>query len=76
MKGGAEQQLLEFLLKQFKERGWLNERGKQRTDSTHVEAAICTLKYPKPCSRTSISLMLVGVDATLLVTSRKQYGVA
>lgn len=43
MKGGAEQQLLELLLKQFKERGWLKERGKQRTDSTHVEAAIRTL---------------------------------
>lgn len=40
MKGGVEQQLLELLLKQFKERGWLKERGKQRTDSTHVEAAI------------------------------------
>ena len=43
MKGGTEQQLLELLLKQFKERGWLKERGKQRTDSTHVEAAIRTL---------------------------------
>jgi transposase len=43
MKGGAEQQLLDLLLKQFKERGWLKERGKQRTDSTHVEAAIRTL---------------------------------
>jgi transposase len=43
MKGGAEQQLLELLLKQFKERGWLKDRGKQRTDSTHVCAAIRTL---------------------------------
>lgn len=41
--GNAEQQLLDTLLKQFKERGWLKERGKQRTDSTHVLAAIRTL---------------------------------
>lgn len=43
MKGGVEQQLLDLLLEQFKERGWLKTRGKQRTDSTHVEAAIRTL---------------------------------
>ncbi|MEH1860199.1 MAG: hypothetical protein V7L21_19860 [Nostoc sp.] len=43
MAGGAEQQLLFTLLKQFKERGWLKERGKQRTDSTHVLAAIRNL---------------------------------
>lgn len=34
--GGAEQQLLDTLLKQFKERGWITEQGKQRTDSTQV----------------------------------------
>ncbi len=43
LSGGAEHQLLELLLKQFKERGWLKDRGKQRTDSTHVLAAIRTL---------------------------------
>lgn len=43
MAGGAEQQLLDTLLRQFKERGWLKERGKQRTDSTHVLAAIRNL---------------------------------
>lgn len=41
--GDASQQLLDTLLKQFKERGWLKERGKQRTDSTHILAAIRTL---------------------------------
>ena len=41
--GGAGEQLLDTLLKQFKERGWLKERGKQRTDSTHVLAAIRNL---------------------------------
>jgi transposase len=43
MKGGVEQQLLDLLLELFKERGWLKGRGKLRTDSTHVEAAIRTL---------------------------------
>lgn len=38
--GAAEEQLLELLLTLFKERGWVKERGKQRTDSTHVLAAI------------------------------------
>ena len=35
--------LLDELLKLCRERGWLKERGKQRTDSTHVLAAIRTL---------------------------------
>jgi transposase len=38
--GGAEQQLLEDMLKQCKEQGLLKARGRQRTDSTHVLAAI------------------------------------
>lgn len=43
LKGGVEKQLLDLLLKQFKERGWLKDRSKQRTDSTHILAAIRTL---------------------------------
>jgi transposase len=35
--------LLELLLNRLKEKGWLKERTKQRTDSTHVIAAIRTL---------------------------------
>ncbi len=35
--------LLETLLEQFKEHGLLKARGKQRTNSTHVLAAIRTL---------------------------------
>jgi transposase len=31
------------MLTQFKARGWLRARGQQRTDSTHVLAAIRTL---------------------------------
>jgi transposase len=41
--GGAEQQLLDTLLDRFRERQWLKARGRQRTDSTHVLAAIRTL---------------------------------
>ncbi len=41
--GGAEQLLLDHLLEQCQNRGWLKARGKQRTDSTHVLAAIRTL---------------------------------
>jgi transposase len=36
----AAQQLLEVMLKLFAERGWLKSRGKQRSDSTHILAAI------------------------------------
>jgi len=32
--------LLDLLLERFRERGLLKARGKQRTDSTHVQAAI------------------------------------
>jgi transposase len=39
-EGGAEEVLLTVLLDLCRQKGWLKERGKQRTDSTHVEAAI------------------------------------
>jgi transposase len=40
LTGGAETQLLQALLELCKSRGWLKARGRQRTDSTHVLAAI------------------------------------
>jgi transposase len=40
---GQEEQILSTLLQICRERGWLKERGKQRTDSTHVLAAIRTM---------------------------------
>lgn len=40
VQGEAEHLLLESMLTMFKERGWLKERGKQRTDSTHILAKI------------------------------------
>ncbi|MCC5613388.1 transposase [Nostoc sp. CHAB 5834] len=45
ISGSAEQKLLDILLKQLK------EKGKQRTDSTHVLAAIRFLVSPGNCSR-------------------------
>ncbi len=43
LAGGAEQLLFEALITHAKERGWLKARGRQRTDSTHVLAAIESL---------------------------------
>jgi transposase len=41
--GQAEQQLLDTLLDQLRELGLIRERGRQRTDSTHVLAAVRVL---------------------------------
>ncbi len=41
--GQQEELLLTTLLELCRQRGWLKERGKQRTDSTHVLAAIRTI---------------------------------
>jgi transposase len=41
--GSAEERLLDVLLDACKQRGYLKARGKQRTDSTHVLAAVRTL---------------------------------
>ncbi len=40
LEGEAEQVLLDAMLALFKERGWLKERQRQRTDSTHVLAKV------------------------------------
>ena len=40
LENQAERRLFDVMLSQFRERGWVKERGKQRTDSTHVLAAI------------------------------------
>jgi len=39
LAGGLEQRLLDDLLERFRARGLLKARGKQRTDSTHIQAA-------------------------------------
>jgi len=40
IEGGAEERLLNDMLAKFKAKGWLKSRGQQRTDSTHVLAAV------------------------------------
>ncbi len=40
IEGGAEQVLLDAMLEVFKEQGWLKQRQRQRTDSTHVLAKV------------------------------------
>lgn len=41
--GGAEQRLLDIVLEHARGRGWLKTRGHQRTDATHVLAAVRAL---------------------------------
>jgi len=43
LTGGREQALLNTLLRQCQDQGWIKPRGQQRTDSTHVLAAIRVL---------------------------------
>lgn len=43
LAGGQEQYLLDELLDRFHERGLLKQRGRQRTDSTHIQAAVRNL---------------------------------
>jgi transposase len=43
LAGGAEKQLFDILLEVFREQGLVKSRGKQRSDSTHVLAAVRTL---------------------------------
>src|SRR5215218_5192305 len=43
--GGAEHLLLDTMLERFKARGLVNARGKQRTDSTSVLAAVRDLSF-------------------------------
>jgi len=40
IEGGGEERLLNDMLVKFKAKGWLKSRGRQRTDSTHVLAAV------------------------------------
>lgn len=43
VQGEAAERLLDVLLKECRRRGWLKARGRQRTDSTHVVAAVRAL---------------------------------
>jgi transposase len=43
VEGNAETKLLDIMLERFKEAGYIKVRGRQRTDSTHVLAAVRNL---------------------------------
>jgi hypothetical protein len=45
LESQAEYQLFEKLLLVFKAKGWVKARGRQRTDATHVLAAVRALSY-------------------------------
>jgi transposase len=45
IQGSLEQVLLDTLLEACRQRGWLKARGRQRTDSTHVLAAVKALNH-------------------------------
>src|SRR2546423_15592825 len=47
LAGGAEHRLFETLVTHARTRGWLKAQGRQRTDSTHVLAAIQSLSRPE-----------------------------
>jgi transposase len=49
---GDEQQLFEAMLTRFKEKGLLKGRGQQRTDSTHILAAVRSLNRLELVGRT------------------------
>jgi transposase len=52
LAGQAEAILLDRILERFKGRGWLKAGGKQRTDSTHVLAAVHSLNRLELVGRT------------------------
>ena len=49
---GAEGRLLDKLLQLCRQRGWLKQGGKMRTDSTHVLAAVRSLHYLETVAET------------------------
>lgn len=64
LAGGGEPFLFEALLDHAKARGWLKARGRQRTASTHVLAAIQTLSRLE-CVAETLRQALHALSATL-----------
>src|SRR6266704_368107 len=52
LAGGAAHRLFEVLLTHFKARGWRTSRQRQRTDSTHIVAAVRSLNRLELVGRT------------------------
>lgn len=66
LENGAERRLFDLLLERFRERIWIKARGKQRTDSTHVLAAIRTLRRLKVVGETMRHLLHVLAEVAPL----------
>ncbi len=66
--GGAEALLLDALLAECKQRGWLKAGGKQRTDSTHVLARVRSLSNLECVGETlrAVLIDLADLDADWL----------
>ncbi len=61
--GGLEMRLLDTLLQALQERGLLKARGRARTDSTHVLAAVRTLGRLVSCAETMRSALNALAEA-------------
>lgn len=59
IEGKAEQRLLDLLLEQCREGGWLKAHGRQRTDSTHVLAKIRALNRVLCVAQTMVYVLNV-----------------
>ncbi|HEY4389598.1 MAG TPA: IS1182 family transposase [Ktedonobacteraceae bacterium] len=59
VEGHAEQRLLDLLLEQCREGGWLKAHGRQRTDSTHVLAKIRALNRTLCVAQTMVYVLNV-----------------
>ncbi len=70
IRGGAEQLLFETMLTRFREIGLLKRRGRQRTDSTHVLAAVhnlCRLELVGETLRAALNSLAVVAPGWLQV---------
>ncbi len=73
LAGGAEARLFEVLLSHFKACSWLTERQRQRTDSTHIVAAVRSLNRLELVGRTlQHALNTLAQVAAFLVTDSDQ----
>jgi transposase len=73
----AASMLLDTLLTDCKERGWLKARGQQRTDSTHVLAAIRTLNRLECAGETmraALNALTVAAPAWLRALAPVEWG--
>jgi len=76
VQGGAEQVLLDAMLALFKERGWLKERQRQRSDSTHVLAkvrAINRLMCVGEAMRFALTSLAIEASDWLLAHSEPEW---